>query len=69
MALHDVLMNGRPERGMPPPAPALSETQRDRLSEYFTWLNENRSDVMTEWEGLQADRNVNWFRLDWWEFR
>jgi len=69
VALHDVLMNGRPERGMPPPAPALSETQRDRLIEYFAWLNENRSGLMAEWEGLQEDRNVNWSRLDWWEFR
>ena len=68
-ALQDVLTNGRPERGMPPPAPALSAVERDRLIEYFRWLSENRSDLMAEWEGRQADRQVDWSRLDWWEFR
>ena len=68
-ALHDVLTNGRPERGMPPPAPALSTEQRDQLIRYFGWLNENRPELLAEWDARQADRQVDWSRLAWWEYR
>ncbi len=68
-ALHDVLTRGRPERGMPPPAPALSSAERDRLIEYFGWLNANRAELVSDWDSRQADRRVDWSRLDWWEFR
>lgn len=67
--LHEVLTNGRPERGMPPPVPALSAAQQDQLIEYFRWLNDNRADLMSDWELRQGDRRVDWSRLDWWEFR
>ena len=67
--LHEVLTNGRPERGMPPPAPALSAAQRDQLIEYFGWLNDHRTDLMSDWELRQAQRQVDWSQLDWWEFR
>jgi len=67
--LHEVLTNGRPELGMPPPSPALSATQRDQLIEYFGWLNDHRADLMSDWELRQRERQVDWSRLDWWEFR
>lgn len=68
-ALHQVLTDGRPERGMPPPVPALSITQRNQLVEYLRWLNENRSRLVSEWGDRQSERDVDWSKLDWWEFR
>lgn len=67
--LHEVLANGRPERGMPPPSPALSARDRDELIAYFGWLSDNRDALVAAWDERQEDRNVDWSRLDWWEFR
>ncbi len=68
-ALHEVLTLGRPDRGMPPPAPALTPAGRERLIDYFAWLNENRAELVVDWNARQAARRVDWSRLDWWEFR
>ena len=67
--LREVLVNGRPERGMPPPAPAFSETQLDQVVAYLNWLGENRGRLMADWELRQSARDVDWSRLPWWEYR
>jgi mono/diheme cytochrome c family protein len=67
--LMEVLTTGRPEGGMPPPSPTLSVEERDYLIHYLGWLNQNRSDLMAEWEDRQSERSIAWSRLDWWEFR
>ena len=68
-ALHDVLTSGRPEQGMPPPVPALSQTQRQQVIEYFRWLNGDRDALRLETERRQSGAKVDWSRLPWWEFR
>ena len=66
--LIEVLKRGRPERGMPPPSPVLSDEQLDHLIKYLDWLYQNRSGLMAEWGDLQAGRSIDWRMLDWWEF-
>ncbi len=68
-ALHEVLTAGRPERGMPPPTPAFSEAQRDGLTAYFRWLNQNRDDLLTQTQRLTSARSMDWSDLPWWEYR
>ena len=67
--LIEVLKRGRPERGMPPPSPVLSDEQLDHLIKYFDWLYQNRSGLMAEWDDRQAGRSIEWRKLNWWEFR
>jgi len=68
-ALRQVLTEGRPEQGMPPPVPAFTEVQRDGLVAYFHWLNENRDDLETRTQQLVSARVTDWSGLPWWEFR
>jgi nitric oxide reductase subunit C len=67
--LRSVLTNGRPTLGMPPPIPALTEDAKTELIAWFRWVNENRGSLMAESARRQAQRDVDWSRLDWWEFR
>jgi len=64
-----VLTTGRPEKGMPPPFPALDATARTQVIAYFKWLNENRAVLISESARIQAGRSVDWSKLPWWEFR
>ncbi len=68
-ALHEVLTYGRPERGMPPPLPALQESEREELIAYFRWLNANRAELQAETRSIQGSRSVDWRALPWWEYR
>lgn len=67
--LRDVLTNGRPALGMPPPAPVLSDAEKDDLIQWFHWLNENRAAVEEASLERQSRREVDWSRLSWWEYR
>jgi len=67
--LRSVLTDGRPTLGMPPPMPVLDDTTKDELIAWFHWLNENRSAVEGGSARRQAQRDVDWSRLSWWEFR
>jgi nitric oxide reductase subunit C len=67
--LNDVLSNGRPQAGMPPPAPALSQQQRSDLVAYLRWLNTNRGLLSDASDAIQAGRSLDWGALPWWEFR
>ena len=68
-SIRTVLTDGRPELGMPPPAPPLTEAHKDAMVSYFHWLSENRATLVGDWEDRQADRDVDWSRLSWWEYR
>ena len=68
-ALHAVLTAGRPDKGMPPPVPAFSETRRLQVIDYFRWLNRDRDALRSETERRQAGATLDWSRLPWWEYR
>jgi nitric oxide reductase subunit C len=68
-AIREVLTNGRPEQGMPPPAPAFSASDIEQVIAYFGWLHDNRAELLDDSEARQARRSVDWSRLPWWEFR
>jgi nitric oxide reductase subunit C len=67
--LRSVLTDGRPERGMPPPAPSFSEAELPAVMAWFTWLNDHRGALMAETRRLQGSVDVDWSRLPWWEFK
>jgi len=67
--LHEVLTSGRPDKGMPPPVPTLSEARRQQVIEYFRWLNSDREALRSETERRQSGAIVDWSRLPWWEYR
>jgi len=67
--LHEVLVSGRPEKGMPPPVPAFSQAQRQQVIEYFRWLNRDRDALRSETQRRQSGASVDWSRLPWWEYR
>ena len=68
-ALHEVLTSGRPDKGMPPPVPPLSEAQREQIIAYFRWLNSDREGLRSQTERRQSGATVDWSRLPWWEYR
>lgn len=68
-ALNDVLATGRPERGMPPPFPALTDVQLENAVAYLHWLNENREALAAETQRLVSARSTDWSGLPWWEYR
>lgn len=68
-SLLEVLTNGRPALGMPPPAPALSEREKQDLVAWFHWLNENRAALEASSLTRQSQRDVDWSKLSWWEYR
>lgn len=67
--LLEVLTDGRPDVGMPPPMPPLSDAQKHDLIAYFSWLAEEREPLAGDVASRQADRDVDWSRLPWWEYR
>lgn len=67
--LVEVLTSGRPERGMPPPMPPLTEEQKGDLVRYFEWLADEREALVADSDRRQSERQVDWSRLPWWEYR
>ncbi len=67
--LRQVLVEGRPEKGMPPPVPAFSATQIDQLIVYFGWLNDRRGELRASTDERLSQRDVAWSRLPWWEYK
>lgn len=67
--IRQVLTDGRPELGMPPPAPALDEGEKDDLIAYFEWLARERSGLVAGMDRRSRDRSVDWSKLPWWEYR
>lgn len=67
--LATVLGGGRPERGMPPPAPPFSERERKDVVAWLRWLGANRATLRDRMTALGRTREVDWSGLPWWEFR
>lgn len=66
----DVLTDGRPELGMPPPVPAFQDAERDDVVEFLRWLADGREDLSAQLESSTAGaRAIDWRRIPWWEFR
>jgi mono/diheme cytochrome c family protein len=66
--LREVLVSGRPENGMPPPVPAFSGAEIDQVVAYLRWLNQNRASLESDSRAREAQRDVDWSKLPWWEF-
>ncbi len=60
--LVEVLINGRPDRGMQPTA--LSEKHRDAVIAFFTWMAEHRG-ALCQAAGVSSDQQS----IPWWEYR
>jgi nitric oxide reductase subunit C len=66
--LRTVLTDGRIEKGMPPPFPALTPEEKDALISYLEWLGGERDVVAADMDA-RIDRSLDWGALPWWEFR
>jgi nitric oxide reductase subunit C len=64
-----VLQEGRPARGMPPPAPALTEVELGELIAFITWLETERNAIDGQLRSTERQRSVSWRDIPWWEFR
>jgi len=67
--LRAVLSNGRPEKGMPPPAPPFDSEEMEGMVVWLTWLNEHRAELLARAESVPGRRGLDWSRLSWWEYR
>ncbi|WP_420439821.1 cytochrome c [Candidatus Palauibacter sp.] len=67
-SLDQVLAEGRPLMGMPPPVPPLDAADRDALMGFLEFLAANREQLEAATEALAADRSLDWGALPWWEF-
>jgi nitric oxide reductase subunit C len=67
-SLAQVLTNGRPQKGMPPPIPPLTDGERSAIAAYLAFLNERRAALSERTEDLAVDRRLDWRRVPWWEF-
>jgi nitric oxide reductase subunit C len=66
--LREVLMRGRPEVGMPPPAPPFEASEVEDVIEFLAWLAVSRDDLEAGLASSGAP-GIDWRRLPWWEFR
>ncbi len=67
--LRSVLTTGRPEKGMPPPAPAFRAEEMDGVVAWLQWLNVNRAELLARTEAGRGRPRIDWSRLSWWEYR
>lgn len=64
-----ILTSGRPDRGMPAPAPALRAEERADLVAFLTWLGARRDTANTLLRGAAPNSRWRWRELKWWEYR
>jgi len=67
--LHDVLTNGRPTKGMPPPVPAFSDAELENVIAFFSWLDRNRAAVDDRMRSIGPTQAFRWRDVPWWEYR
>ena len=68
--LEQVLRDGRPEVGMPPPIPAFEASEREAVVEFLRWLAESRDGLEASLaQASSGTRPIEWGRIPWWEFR
>lgn len=66
--LREVLVSGRPEAGMPPPAPSFSDDEVRGVVAWLHWVADNRQALRADTRARLSRRDVDWSRLPWWEF-
>ena len=67
-SLDQVLAEGRPLMGMPPPVPPLDDADRAALTAFLRFLEANRDGLEAATEAFAADRGLDWGALPWWEY-
>lgn len=67
-SLDQVLAEGRPLMGMPPPVPPLDDADRAAITAFLEFLSANREQLEAATQSLSADRRLDWGALPWWEF-
>jgi len=67
--LRTVLLQGRPENGMPPPVPAFSEEELDAVIAYLGWMADNREELAEGMRTHGSRTEIRWSDLPWWEYR
>ena len=67
-SLDQVLAEGRPLRGMPPPVPPLDDADRAALTAFLEFLSANREPLEAATQALAAGRRLDWGALPWWEY-
>ncbi len=67
-SLDQVLAEGRPLLGMPPPVPPLDAADRTAIMAFLQFLGANREQLEAATEALAANRSLDWGALPWWEF-
>lgn len=67
-SLDQVLAEGRPLLGMPPPVPPLDDADRAALTAFLDFLSANREQLEAATDALAAGRRLDWGALPWWEY-
>ena len=67
-SLDQVLAEGRPLKGMPPPVPPLDAADRAALTAFLEFLGANRAQLEAATEAIAGDRRLDGSALPWWEF-
>jgi nitric oxide reductase subunit C len=67
--LRTVLVEGRTDKGMPPPTPAFRDGELDALMTFLAWLGENREAIAAGMRARGPDRSVRFSDIPWWEYR
>ena len=67
-SLDQVLAEGRPLLGMPPPVPPLGAADRAAITAFLEFLSANREQLEAATEALAAGRRLDWGALPWWEY-
>ncbi len=67
--LQDVLANGRPALGMPPPVPPFSPDELSAVTAFLEWLNESRDSIASAMRATRPSRSIRWSDIPWWEYR
>lgn len=65
--LREVLMRGRPQAGMPAPAPPFEVSEVDEIVEFLSWLALSREGLAVALASSDTPR-IDWRRIPWWEF-
>ena len=65
--LREVLMRGRPQAGMPPPAPPFGVSEVDEVVEFLSWLALSRESLEAALASSDTP-GIEWRRIPWWEF-
>ncbi len=68
--LEQLLAQGRPSAGMPPPVPAFEDSEMRAVVEFLRWLGDSRESLAASLATASSEAApIEWGRIPWWEFR